>query len=178
MIEYNADIHVILTGGTITKSYYPMNHPDTGSMMINDGDDIILIGRILEAGNICEDHITIDAIMSKDSNTIIEFNLINDIIDAIKSTTTKRIIVVCGTDFMGTIADNVGIIQGKTIVFVGSIIPYTVKDSDADFNIGGAVMAARLLSEGTYIAMNGNAIPIPTVKDWNTKKFKQKTGEQ
>lgn len=177
MIEYNAKISVILTGGTITKSYFSPDCADRNSVMYNRGDDLFLIGRILEAANLYEEHITIDSIMSKDSNDIVEYDLVHHIVNTIKSSTDNRIIVVCGTDFMGKIADDVGIIPGKTVVFVGSIVPCTLRESDAEFNLGGAVMAARILSEGTYIAMNGNAIPIPAVKDWKTKKFKQKTGE-
>lgn len=178
MIEFNSNIHFILTGGTITKSYVPPSYADSSSIMYNRGDDLFLIGRILETANLYEDHITIDSIMSKDSNDIVGFDLVHHISDAIKECPDNRVIVVCGTDFMGRIADDVGIIPGKTVVFVGSLVPCTLRESDAQFNLGGAVMAARLLPEGTYIAMNGNAIPIPAVKDWNSKKFKNKTGEE
>jgi L-asparaginase len=43
----------------------------------------------------------------------------------------------------------------KTIVLVGAMIPYTVRDSDAFFNLGFALSAVQLAPGGVYIAMNG-----------------------
>ena len=46
-------------------------------------------------------------------------------------------------------------ITDKTIVLVGAMQPARFRDSDALFNSGFAVAAARLLPHGVYVAMNG-----------------------
>lgn len=46
-------------------------------------------------------------------------------------------------------------IQGKTIVFTGAMLPARFIDSDATFNIGGAVIAAQSLPPGLYLVMHG-----------------------
>ena len=47
----------------------------------------------------------------------------------------------------------------KTIVLFGSMVPYTVSDSDAFFNFGCALGSLQLLETGVYIAMNGRVLP-------------------
>ncbi|MBC8022009.1 MAG: asparaginase, partial [Burkholderiales bacterium] len=43
----------------------------------------------------------------------------------------------------------------KTIVFTGAMVPYSVQDSDAPFNLGFALAAALTLPASAYVAMNG-----------------------
>ena len=40
-------------------------------------------------------------------------------------------------------------------VFTGAMIPYSLEDSDAVFNLGCAIAASQLLSPGVYITMGG-----------------------
>lgn len=74
-----------------------------------------------------------------------------------KGEESNYIIVVHGTDTMISTADVVAKenIQ-KTIVFTGASQPARMKDSDADFNLGGAIIAAQVCGPGVYIVMNGN----------------------
>jgi L-asparaginase len=44
----------------------------------------------------------------------------------------------------------------KTIILTGSMLPESMKGSDAPFNIGLAVGALTLLPPGVYIALNGS----------------------
>jgi L-asparaginase/Glu-tRNA(Gln) amidotransferase subunit D len=43
----------------------------------------------------------------------------------------------------------------KTIVLTGAMIPYSIANSDALFNLGFATAAAQTLPAGVYVAMNG-----------------------
>jgi L-asparaginase len=46
-------------------------------------------------------------------------------------------------------------LKGKTIVLTGAMQPAKFRFTDAVFNIGAAITAVQLLSEGVYIVMNG-----------------------
>jgi len=46
-------------------------------------------------------------------------------------------------------------LASKTIVFTGALRPERFVDSDAAFNVGGAVVAATLLPPGVYVSMHG-----------------------
>ncbi|MCC6523794.1 MAG: asparaginase [Polyangiaceae bacterium] len=60
----------------------------------------------------------------------------------------------------------------KTIVLVGAMVPATRRGSDAQFNLGAAVVAAQVLPRGVYVAMNGQIFPGATVeKDPHTGFF-------
>ena len=61
----------------------------------------------------------------------------------------------------------------KTIVLVGAMIPYTINQSDALFNLGCAVTAVQLLPAGIYITMNGKVFNWDKVsKDKQAGEFK------
>ena len=68
----------------------------------------------------------------------------------------KSIVIVHGTDTMKETAAVLGATAlGKTIVFTGAMIPYSIANSDAMFNLGFATAAAQTLPAGVYVAMNG-----------------------
>ncbi len=71
-----------------------------------------------------------------------------------------RIVIVHGTDTMidtaAYFAAHGGDLLGsKVIVFTGASRPALMRDTDADGNVASAIMAARLLPPGIYIAMHG-----------------------
>lgn len=77
----------------------------------------------------------------------------------------STIVITHGTDTMAETAEVLGNgVQGKTIILCGAMIPYSFGFSDAQFNLGAAVMAAQLLPEGVYIAMNGRIFTWENVK--------------
>jgi len=77
----------------------------------------------------------------------------------------ERILITHGTDTMPETAKFLKKhVPGKTIVLVGAMIPNAFKESDAQFNLGGAFMACRLLSHGTYIVMHGRIFDADNVK--------------
>ncbi|OQK16825.1 hypothetical protein AU255_02665 [Methyloprofundus sedimenti] len=57
-------------------------------------------------------------------------------------------------------------IKDKTIALVGAIILFTIKQSDALFNLCCAITAVQLLPAGIYITMNGKIFAwVKVVKD-------------
>jgi L-asparaginase len=69
----------------------------------------------------------------------------------------KRIVVTHGTDTMVESAQVIAksLSADKIVVFLGAMVPYQFKQSDALFNLGCALTAVQILSPGVYITMNG-----------------------
>jgi len=93
------------------------------------------------------------------------------IYDICKDTPHDKIIMTHGTDTMTTTAEKLSTIAGKTIIITGSLIPEKFITSDADFNVGTAVGAINVLSQGVYIAMSGR------IYRWDTCQKDQTTGQ-
>jgi len=114
-----------------------------------------------------------DILMLKDSNYM------NDadrklIFRNCKGAKEKRILILHGTDtivqtaaYLARNFDPVSL-SGKTIVLIGSIVPYNQLNSEAMFNFGCGQMATQLLSSGIYIVMNGE------VFNWNEVRKNRK----
>ena len=49
------------------------------------------------------------------------------------------------------------------IVLTGAMIPYSLENSDALFNLGCAISAVQLLPPGVYVTMGGNIFPSDNV---------------
>ncbi|MCB0319409.1 MAG: asparaginase, partial [Bdellovibrionales bacterium] len=75
--------------------------------------------------------------------------------EAVIADNNSHILITHGTDTMTSTAAALKGIDGKTIVLTGSMFPADFRDSDAVFNIGGAVVALQVLPAGVYIVMNG-----------------------
>ena len=68
----------------------------------------------------------------------------------------KAIVIVHGTDTMKeTAALLVAANLDQAIVLTGAMIPYSIANSDAMFNLGFASGVAQVLPRGVYVAMNG-----------------------
>ena len=90
------------------------------------------------------------------------------IYDTCEGVNNGRIIITHGTDTMTTTAKTLSTIKDKVIVLTGSMKPEIFSNSDAAFNVGVAVSAVELLSNGVYIAMNGR------IYDWDKCKKDEK----
>ena len=71
----------------------------------------------------------------------------------------ERILITHGTDTMCETAKLLGLnLRNKVVVLFGSMVPYTVNNSDAFFNLGCALGSLNLLDPGVYVAMNGRTL--------------------
>lgn len=137
----------IQTGGTIDKDY-PIR---VGSYAFEINDPAVQ--RILK---IARPNFTykVFSILRKDSLEITDSE--RDLIyQTCKKEKSHRIVVTHGTDTMIDTAKTLSRINDKVIVLTGSHLPEKFRDSDAMFNVGTAIGALNLLTNGVYIAMNG-----------------------
>jgi len=139
-------IKLLLTGGTIDKHYNESN----GELDFAETHlpEILKLGRN-------QSEIVIEQLMLKDSLDMTDADR-NVILEACQKSKQSKILITHGTDTMVETARVLGDEKlGKTIVLVGAMVPYVFKHSDALFNVGFALAAVQVLSEGVYVAMNG-----------------------
>lgn len=138
-------IKIFTTGGTIDKIYfdakddYQCGHSE--------------IDSILKKQNVNFDY-AIESILKKDS-----LNLTNEdrglLFEHVKNDSSDKILITHGTDTMIETALKLLKIKDKTIVLTGSMQPARMHISDAEFNIGSAIIALQTLKHGVYIVING-----------------------
>jgi L-asparaginase len=74
----------------------------------------------------------------------------------------NKVVITHGTDTMVETAQFLGeAIKDKVVILFGSMIPYSIDNSDALFNLGVALSAVQSKENGVYITMNGK------VFNWN-----------
>ncbi len=139
------DLKIFCTGGTFDKIYFD----ELSDYQIGEPQ----IEWIMTQANVDFDY-AIESILKKDSLEISEQDRA-EIVTAVTADDCERIIITHGTDTMPETATALQGITDKTIVLVGAMQPARFRDSDALFNSGFAVAAARLLPHGVYVAMNG-----------------------
>ncbi len=155
-------IKIFTVGGTIDKIYF--DKKDTYAV----GESVV--GDILKAANVAIDF-TCEALLHKDSLDMTDADR-QLIYDKIVAEPSERIIITHGTDTMVATAKKLMDISDKVIVLTGSMAPARFKSSDAEFNIGCAVVAVQTLPAGVYIAMNGRVFdPKNTRKNVQKNKF-------
>ena len=152
-------LHVIATGGTFDKAYDPI----AGKLTFTDS-------HLLGALERCRLNIapTLTTLPLQDSLDMDDEDR-DRIRDTCMASPSKRIVVIHGTDTMPDTARVLGRSRAaplllKTIVLTGAMVPYSVANSDALFNLGFACGVAQLLPEGVYLAMNGMVFPWDNVK--------------
>lgn len=139
-------VGILITGGTLDKV-----HDTATEALVLDGTtrvpDIFEQGRarISRFQNLMQ----IDSLDMTDNDRA-------KIVRAIQSAPEKRIVITHGTGTMEKTAQYLdGKALGKTVVLTGAMRPWSLGRSDGTFNLGGAVVAARLLPAGVYGVMNG-----------------------
>ncbi len=138
-------IKIFTTGGTIDKVYFDARSTyEIGQPAICE----LLEGLTLSVDWECE------ALMGKDS-LILTTEDRDLILSRIRASSHKRIVITHGTDTMVETAKHLSELKDKTIVLTGSLQPALFKDSDAAFNIGGALATVQAMPVGVYIFMNG-----------------------
>ena len=148
-------ILILVTGGTFDKEYNEI----TGKLFFNQSH----IKEMLDLGR-CKIEVDIKNLMLKDSLDMDE-NDREQILQACLKTNSKKIVITHGTDTMTNTAEILNKnIKNKTIVFTGAMIPYKFGASDGLFNLGSALTAVQTLTNGIYIAINGNIFKSDQVK--------------
>ncbi len=154
-----SSLHVIATGGTFDKAYDPI----AGKMTFTDSH---LLGAIER----CRFNFspTLTTLPLQDSLDMDDDDR-GRIRDTCMGSPSKHLVIIHGTDTMPETAQLLGRSRAapillKTIVLTGAMVPYSVANSDALFNLGFACAAAQLLPEGVYVAMNGMVFSWDKVK--------------
>lgn len=155
-------IEIFTTGGTIDKVYFDaLSEYQIGEAALPD---------ILSENNVFAQH-RVTQLMRKDSLDITAQDrcLIRA---AVEATDASMILVTHGTDTMVETGKSLSDIKDKTIVLTGAMQPATLRNSDAEFNVGFAMAAVQTLPHGVYVAMNGQIFdPMLTSKDRKAGRF-------
>lgn len=155
-------LRILLTGGTIDKVYDERR----GQLVFSQTH----LHDMLEQARCQFNGIAIECVMLKDSLDITEDDR-QAIARAAATAPEPNLVITHGTDTMTETARHLAeTVTSKTIVLVGAMIPYSFGGSDAIFNLGFALAAARFLPAGVYVAMNG------TVFDWNNVRKNRERG--
>jgi L-asparaginase len=148
-------IKILITGGTIDKVYNEL----TGELTFGTSN----LDEMLECSRSTVG-INTEVLFLKDSLDM------NDedrglILSKCLECSEDRVMVTHGTDTMVETAQLLGNkIKDKTIVLFGSMIPYSINNSDALFNLGAALSAVQNKTNGVYIAMNGQVFDFDKVE--------------
>jgi L-asparaginase len=155
-------IEIFTTGGTIDKVYFDaLSEYQIGPAAIPD---------LLHENNVFVAH-RVTQLMRKDSLDLDETDR-QRIHAAVVASPADKILITHGTDTMAQTGKTLADIEGKTIVLTGAMQPATLRNSDAEFNVGFALAAAQCLAAGVYIAMNGQLFdPSRVAKDRAGHRF-------
>lgn len=138
-------IKFFTTGGTIDKVYFD----EKSSYQVG----VPKILEILKGANANFDY-EVESLLKKDSLDMTEHDR-KHIFIKVKNDRNERIVITHGTDTMLKTAQMLQPIPEKVIVLTGSMQPAGFANSDAVFNVGGAIAAVQVLPFGVYIVMNG-----------------------
>lgn len=140
------EIKIFTTGGTIDKIYFDQKSQfEVGEPAIDE---------VLAEANVTVSY-QCETLLRKDSLDLTEADrqLIHA---AVAADDHRHIIITHGTDTMIQTAQTLQPLgRERVIVLTGSMMPAKFRSTDAEFNIGGAIIAVQILPPGVYIAMNG-----------------------
>ena len=142
-------LRIITTGGTFDKLYDALK----GELTFRESQ----LPRILQQSRVGLS-VHLDSLLAVDSLVMTEEQRSMIVEDAL-SCIEKRVVIVHGTDTMVQTARllkaSLAPEDGHVFVFTGAMIPYSLENSDAIFNLGCAMTAVQLLERGVYIAIGG-----------------------
>lgn len=147
-------IRVFCVGGTIDKIYFDAKSKyEVGAPAISKMLSQIAVNLDIE----------VTSLMTKDSLDMTDEDraLISK---AVAECEEDKIIITHGTDTMPNTARSLVAVDGKTVVLTGALAPAIFKDSDAMFNVGGALATAQAKDEGVFIVMNGQVFDAMNVR--------------
>ncbi len=150
-------IRIITTGGTFDKLYDAIK----GELTFRESQ----LPRVLQQSRTSLE-ITLETVFAVDSLNMTEAQRVL-IAKHCSASTEDKVVVIHGTDTMVASANVIAqdpAIEGKTVVLTGAMIPYSLENSDAEFNLGFAIAAVQLLPPGVYIAMGGRVFDYDNVR--------------
>ncbi len=158
------DLLLITTGGSMDKT----NSTSQSSFVVGTP----AATRILADAGITLD-IEIREVVRRDSLDMTD----NDrelIAEEIEKSGCRNIVVTHGTDSLAETGVYLERLKGFTIVLTGAMRPADFRSTDAEFNLGAAVTAARILPPGVYLAMNGRIFnPSRAMKNGELDMFEE-----
>lgn len=157
-------VSILCTGGTFDKSYDPIKE-----RLVVSGrpaaERIVTVAQVLG--------VSVSVAAQKDSLDLTEEELLR-IRDSIEKVLEKRVVVVHGTSRLIENAMKVRRNVGKTVVFTGAMVPASIDSTEASFNLGFALAAARILEPGVWIAMSGEIFrPQEVIKNADLGRFER-----
>lgn len=160
----SSPITVLTTGGTIDKVYAKSGELEIGPAAVE---------AILERSHTGLE-VTISSVITKDSLDMTDADRAA-LAERLARIPDRRVVVTHGTDTMTDTADQLSrdsALAEKTVVLTGAMQPAAMRDSDAPFNVGAALLAVQLLPAGVYICMSGRVFPAGSVvKDRSLGQF-------
>ena len=162
-------IRLLVTGGTIDKSYCPVE----GQLSFSRTHVLAM----LKQARVTLPEEKIQTLLLKDSLDLTEADR-EVICQAAIAAPETKLIITHGTDTMVQTAERLAAKQpAKTVVLVGAMVPYTFSNSDGLFNLGLAFGAAQLLPAGVFVAMNGRIFPWHIVRKNKAQGIFESTGK-
>ncbi len=163
------NLSILTTGGTIDKTYNEFDGSLSNSRSI--------LETILGSLRLPDLFIRHQAVMSKDSlEMTVEDREV--ILQAVRTAlpTSDAVVIVHGTDTLSVTGDFLEEhLQDldRPVVMTGAMRPYEFRDTDALQNVTEALLAARLLPAGVYVAMHNRVLQFPGVyKDRRALTFR------
>lgn len=139
---------ILNTGGTFNKRYDPVR----GELFVPSDDRAVeaVLQTFSEKG-------IVKGLIYKDSLDMDEMDR-KTLCDAIVSSDAQKIVVIHGTDTMDMSASAAAAAKsGKTVVFTGAMVPFSIDPVEATANLAMAIGYAHNAPEGVYIVMQGIA---------------------
>lgn len=148
-------IKILITGGTVDKVYNEL----TGKLMFDDSH----LGEMLERSRSTLG-IDLEVLFLKDSLDMDDEDR-SLILSKCLESSVDKIVITHGTDTMVETAKLLGSkIKNKTVVLFGAMIPYSVNNANALFNLGAALSAVQSKENGVYVTMNGKLFDFDKVE--------------
>eukprot|EP00967_Tisochrysis_lutea_P150958 scaffold292847_cov35-Tisochrysis_lutea.AAC.2 len=148
-------VTLITLGGTIDKEY-----PRTQGGYAFEFGEVSAAERIVEKLPAGWLNTQLISVCKKDSNEVTHEDRAV-LCHAVRNAAHSRVIVTHGTD---TLIESASFVQrngaavGKQVIFTGAMRPERFQDSDAAFNLGGAVAASNMLPLGSVAICMGGSI--------------------
>lgn len=164
-------VTILTTGGTIEKTYNELE----GSLR----NDRSVLDEILGTLRLPDLFIRHVSVMHKDSLEMTDDDreqILAAVAEALPS--SQAVIVLHGTDTLEVTGEA---LHGRLarglevpVILTGAMRPYEFRDSDALQNVTEALLAARLVLPGVYVAMHNRVLRFPGVfKDRGSLSFRR-----